>query len=71
MDESFHIDGPVLERFRRYLSLLTCAHIDSGLRAKIEPSDLVEQTLLEASPIASNFEVTATTNCPVGCGNYC
>lgn len=40
MDESVHIDGPALERFGRYLHcVLACAHIDSGLRAKIETSE--------------------------------
>jgi RNA polymerase sigma-70 factor (ECF subfamily) len=48
MDESFHIDGPALEGLRRYLYFLACTHIDSWLRGKIEPSDLVQQTLLKA-----------------------
>jgi RNA polymerase sigma-70 factor (ECF subfamily) len=48
MVESFHFDGPALERFRRYLYVLARTHIDSWLRGKIEPSDLVQQTLLKA-----------------------
>jgi RNA polymerase sigma-70 factor (ECF subfamily) len=38
----------LFDRCRNYVSLLARVHIESWLQAKVDPSDLVQQTLLEA-----------------------
>lgn len=45
-----------LLRHRSFLRLLACAEIVPSLRKKIEPSDIVQQTLLEAHETRDNFQ---------------
>lgn len=40
--------SPQVERFREYLCLLARAHLRPGHRSRVEASDIVQQTLLEA-----------------------
>ena len=48
MDQDADATRLALERFRDYLLLLACQHLTERVRAKLDPSDVVQQTLLEA-----------------------
>jgi len=48
MNQSVPASGPQVERFREYLCLLARAHLPPRHPSKIEASDIVQQTLLEA-----------------------
>jgi RNA polymerase sigma-70 factor (ECF subfamily) len=47
--------GVALERFRSYLRLLARLHLDSRLQGKVDPSDIVQQTLLKAHQAREQF----------------
>jgi RNA polymerase sigma-70 factor (ECF subfamily) len=48
--------GTALERFRAYLALLARLHWDARLQGRYDPSDLVQQTLLEAYQKRGQFQ---------------
>jgi RNA polymerase sigma-70 factor (ECF subfamily) len=50
--------GPSLDRFRAYLRLLARMHLDPRLRGKLDASDVVQQTLLQACQGLTGFRGT-------------
>jgi RNA polymerase sigma-70 factor (ECF subfamily) len=51
--------GLPLERFRHYLLLLARLHLGGRLQAKLDPSDVVQETLLEAYRKQAQFRGTS------------
>jgi len=47
--------GSLLERYRPYLHILARRHLDSDLSARVDPSDIVQQTCLDACRDLGDF----------------
>jgi RNA polymerase sigma-70 factor (ECF subfamily) len=58
MAEKSGADAESLERYREYLTLLARLQLPSRLRTKLEPSDLVQETLLKAYQNFAQFQGT-------------
>jgi RNA polymerase sigma-70 factor (ECF subfamily) len=56
MNEDLAPRKRALEEFRSYLLLLARMQVDPGPRNRIDPSDIVQQTLLEAHAKAAQFQ---------------
>lgn len=55
MPEPFRPDASDLEGFRDYLRVFARAHIDAELRHRIDPSDVVQETLIKAHRSIGQF----------------
>jgi RNA polymerase sigma-70 factor, ECF subfamily len=56
-------DGLPLDRYRGYLMLLARAHRDARLRGKVDPSDIVQATLLHAHARRGQFRGRTEAEC--------
>ena len=55
MNADGQLTGPSPERFRSYLKVLAAMNLDSRLRSKMDASDVVQQTLLQAHRALGQF----------------
>src|SRR6516164_7035822 len=53
-----HDPSETLEPFRTYLEVLARVHLDARLRGKLDPADVVQQTMLRACAAWSDLRST-------------
>lgn len=61
MDPALERHGRALEKARHYLHFLARVHLDPRLAGKLDPSDIVQQTLLEAHAKEDQFRGSGET----------
>src|SRR5690242_20337141 len=66
MDPNVATGGLALERFRHYLLLLARLHLGDRARSKLDASDVVQETLLEAHRKRSQFRGRSEAELPLG-----
>jgi len=54
--DPLNVDDEMLERFREYLKLLVHSQLDSLLARQVDASDIVQQTMLNATANATQFQ---------------
>jgi RNA polymerase sigma-70 factor (ECF subfamily) len=62
--------GQVLEGYRDYLRLLARGGVGQELRVRLDPSDLVQETLLEAQRDFGQFAGSSEVNWRPGCAEF-
>src|SRR5712692_5905615 len=56
MADAVDSGGQPLEHYRAYLRLLARLHMDRRLQGKLDPSDIVQETLLKAYQALNRFQ---------------
>ena len=67
MDSPDFPDAQRLQRFRDYLRLLVRLQLGVRLNARVDPSDVVQQTLMEAFEKRTSFVAIRTPSGRPGC----
>ena len=58
----------ILEPFRKYLEVLAELHLDRRLRGKLDPRDVVQQTMLRACSALAEVRTPGPRCWSPGCG---
>ena len=62
--------GNLLNRYRPYLRILALRYLDSGVRSRVDPSDVIQQTCLDIHRDIDGFRGLTRLNGLVGYEKY-